>query len=972
MTHKKLNRIAAIGVFGATIAVYLMTLSSTVVFWDVGEFIAAAKLMQVPHPPGSPLFLYGARIAMMIPFAADQAVRAHAFSAVCSALGIMFTYLVIVRVIISFRGVPEKLVDRVTMYGSGIIGALSLAFNTTYWDNSIEAEVYGASMLFLTAIMWLAMRWQERADNEGNEKYIVLIAYVIGLSLGVHLLALLVVIPVLMIVFFRKWEYSSPWLFVGSSVFALVEIGILYWIFNGITESASGRSNQSLVPYVMGLIIACGGFAGFFYLHWNVTQSAASSEGSRSFSLGVLFALCALVTQFVIYPGIVKFLPGMMDGEWGGVRSEVIAYVPWIIIAALCYFVYDSYQKKRKVLHLALVSILLIFLGYTTYTGVLIRSNANPPMNENDPRNLAQLTSYLGREQYGNSPTFMPRRWSQEPHQQGIYTKYSSDMDYLVRYQLNHMFFRYIGWSYIGQAGDEQDAGVSWKDTLAIPFLLGLIGLWYQIKKDWKMALVFIAMFIILGPVLALYQNQQEPQPRERDYFYVGAMYVFSTWIAIGIVGLIDYFRQWMKSESSIAYTSYAAVGLFMLAVPVNMARINWQSHNRTGNYVAWDYSYNILQTCEKDAILFTNGDNDTFPLWYLQDVEGVRRDVRIVNLSLVNTPWYIQQMKDKPYYEEAQAVPISLTNAQIERIQPTAWEDRTMELPVPNEAIEKYGVTDSTVIHSGKITFTFKPTLNISGVKGIRVQDRMVQDIIFTNQWKRPIYFAVTVSPDSKIGLDDYLWFHGLAWRLEPRKVTDQDRSIDVNILEANLLHEPQGFSKTPQYGYKWRNIANPRVYFDENTSRLMINYRSAFIRLALYHANVTKNDAKALAALDRMELLIPRSKVPMGWELESDIASFYHRLHNDKKYDEMVAEIEPQCQSLIASGQVNMNSYYNPYRVLLEIYETRQEHAKALDLLKNLAAMYPNDPGLKQRIAEVQTQMGQQVSHSDSMTKN
>lgn len=897
MTHKKLNRIVAIGVFGVTLAVYLMTLSSTVVFWDVGEFIAAAKLMQVPHPPGSPLFLYWARIAMMIPFAADQAVRAHAFSAVCSALGIMFTYLVIVRVIMDFKGVPEKLVDGVTVYGSGIIGALSLAFNTTYWDNSIEAEVYGASMLFLTAIMWLAMRWQERADNEGNEKYIILIAYLIGLSLGVHLLALLAIFPVLMIVYFKKYEFSL------------------------------------------------NGFIKFGFL-----------------AAGVFF---------VVYPGIVKVLPGMMDGEWGGSKSEVIAYIPWIVILLLCYFVYDSYQKKRKMLHLALLSIVLIFLGYTTYTGVLIRSNANPPMNENDPSNLARLTSYLGREQYGNSPLFFPRRYSQEPHQQGIYTKYSSDMDFLIRYQLNHMFFRYIGWNYIGSAGDQQDAGVSAKDTFALPFLIGLVGLWYQIKKDWKMALVFISMFIIFGPVLALYQNQQEPQPRERDYFYVGAMYVFSVWIALGVVGLVDYIKQW-KSESSATMASYAAVAVFALAVPINLARINWVDHDRSGNFVAWDYSYNILQTCEKDAILFTNGDNDTFPLWYLQDVEGVRRDVRIVNLSLVNTPWYIQQMKNKPYYSEAKEVPISLTNAQIDRVQPMAWETRQLDLPVPKEAIERYGVTDSAVIHSGKITFTFKPTLDISGVKGIRVQDRMVQDIIFTNQWKRPIFFAVTVSPDSKIGLDDYLWFHGLAWRLEPRKVTDQDRSIDVNILEANLLHEPQGFSKTPQYGYKWRNIANPKVYFDENTSRLMINYRSAFIRLALYHANVTKDDAKALAALDRMEQLIPRSKVPMGWELESDIASFYHRLHNDKKYDEMVAEIEPQCQSLIASGQVNMNSYYNPYRVLLDIYETRQEHAKALDLLKNLAAMYPNDPGLKQRIAEVQTQMGQQVSHSDSMTKN
>jgi hypothetical protein len=898
MTHKKLNRIIAIGIFCVTFAVYLLTLSPTVVFWDVGEFIAASKLMQVPHPPGSPLFLYLTRIAMMIPFAADQAVRAHAFSALCSALGIMFTYLVIIRVIMDFKGTPEKMLDRVTVYGAGVIGALSLAFNTTYWDNAIEAEVYGVSMLFLTAIMWLAMRWQERADNEGNEKYIILIAYLIGLSLGVHLLALLAIFPVFMIIYFRKYEFSLN---------TFIKAGLL--------------------------------------------------------SAGVFF---------VVYPGIVKYLPGMMDGDWNGTKSDVIAYLPWIIIALICYFVYDSYQKKRKMVHVALVSVVLIFLGYTTYTGVLIRSNANPPMNENDPSNLAKLTSYLGREQYGNSPLIMPRRWSQEPHQQGIYTKYSSDMDYMMRYQLNHMFFRYVGWNYIGQAGAEQDSGVDWKDTLAIPFLLGLFGLWYQIKKDWKMGVVFIATFIILGPVLALYQNQQEPQPRERDYFYVGALYVFSLWIALGVVGLIDYVRQWLKSGSSATYASYAAVGFFALAVPVNLARINWVDHDRSGNFVAWDYSYNILQTCERDAILFTNGDNDTFPLWYLQDVEGVRRDVRIVNLSLVNTSWYIQQMKNRPYYAEASAVPISYSNAEIERIQPRAWESREMDLPVSKEAIEKYGVSDTAVVRTGKITYTFKPTLNVGNVKAIRVQDIMVHDIITTNQWKRPIYFAVTVSPDSKIGLDDYLWFHGLAWRLEPRRLPDQDRSLDPNILEANLYNEPQGFSNAPQYGYKWRNIANPKVYFDENTSRLMINYRSAFIRLALYHANVTKDNAKALSALDRMEQLIPRSKIQMGWELSSDIASFYHRLGDDQKFNEIAAEIEPQCESVISSGQVNMGSYYNPYRVLLEIYEIKKEYNKSLDLLKNLSAMYPDDPGLKQRIAEVQVQAGQQMSKTDSTPKN
>jgi len=318
------------------LVVYVLTLAPTVVFWDVGEFIAAAKMLQVPHPPGSPLFLLLTRMAMMIPFLADQAVRAHALSAVLSAFGVMFLYLVIVRVIVNFRGEPEAVVEKVGVYGGGVIGALSLAFGTTYWDNAIEAEVYGASMFFLSAIMWLVMRWRERSETEGNEKYLVLIAYLIGLSLGVHLLALLAIFPVLMVVYFQKYEYRM------------------------------------------------GSFVKF---------------------VGV-----AVVVFFVVYPGIVKYLPGMMDGEFAGQKSEAMKYVPWVIIAAACWGVYETYRKKQRVAHVALVSVVLIFLGYTTYTSVLIRSNAKPPMNENDPSTLERLTSYLGREQYGEAPLFLPRR----------------------------------------------------------------------------------------------------------------------------------------------------------------------------------------------------------------------------------------------------------------------------------------------------------------------------------------------------------------------------------------------------------------------------------------------------------------------------------------------------------------------------------------------------------------------------------
>jgi hypothetical protein len=897
MSHTKLNRIIALLVFAVSMAIYVITLSPTVVFWDVGEFIAAAKMMQVPHPPGSPLFLLLARVGMMIPVAADQAVRAHAVSALLSAAALMFMYLVIVRTIINFRGVPATLAERVTVLGSSVIGVLALAFSSTYWDNSIEAEVYGASMFFLTAILWLVMRWMDKSEEPGNEKYVLLIAYLIGLSLGVHLLSLLAIFPVLMIIYFKKYEFD----------------------FNSFVK----------------------------------------------------FSVVAVAIFFVVYPGIVKFLPEMMDGEWNGKQYTVLPYIPWLIIAAAVYGAYVSYKKKQKMLNLALLAGLLVFFGYTTYVSVLIRSNVNPPMNENDPSNLARLTSYLGREQYGNAPLFMPRRYSQEPHQQGIYTNYTSEMDFLWRYQLEHMFFRYVGWNFIGREGDVQDSGVSFKDFFGIPLLLGLLGLYYQFRRDWKMALVFIAAFVILGPILALYQNQQEPQPRERDYFYVGAYAVFALWIAVGITAVVDFVRKYLEEGTVGTYATIGVVALAAVFVPVRMVQVNFKDHDRSGNYVAWDYSYNTLQSCEKDAILFTNGDNDTFPLWYLQDVEGVRRDVRIVNLSLVNTSWYIRQMKAKPYYTEALAVPMSFSDAQIEELQPVQWEARPMDLPVPSDAVQKYGVSDTTIIKSGKITFTLPHSLQVGQVRAIRVQDIMVLDIIRTNRWKRPVCFAVTCAPDSKIGLDDYLWFQGLVWRLEPRRISQNDLGMNKEVIEKQMMYEREDFSTTPAFGYKFRNVNNPKVSFDENTSRLMVNYRAAFTRLALYYMNIEFNPKKGVEVLDRMEYTVPRSKIELPWEIQADIANLYFKFGQKDRFDEYSGELEERMTAMIKAGQANVNSYYNPYRILLDIYDARKDYRKSLDLLKELQMQFPNDAGLKQRIDMTQQQLASQQSASKDSAK-
>lgn len=876
MTDKMLNRGTAFSVFLISLVVYLMTLSRTVVFWDVGEFCAAAHLLQVPHPPGSPFFLLVARVVSMIPFHEDIAYRMHAISAVGGALGVMFLYLVSVKVIMRFRGKTESTIEKILVYGTSAIGAFSLAFGNTYWKNAIEAEVYGPSMLFVSFIIWLAMRWAERVDEPHNEKYLFLIAYLIGLSIGIHLLAVLTIFTVMLIVYFTKYEFSR-----------------------------------------------------------------------KTF---IRFGFITVIIFFAVYPGVVKWLPTMMKGE-----EKLLTYVPFLLIAAAAYGVYKTTQTNKKMLHIALVSFLLIIIGYSTYTMVIIRANVpDMPMNENNPSDLTRLVSYLNREQYGEAP-IVKRRYSNEPMHAATWQNYSSDMDFFLRYQINHMYFRYLLWNYVGAEGDEQDVGVNWRDTFGIPFLIGILGLYYHFRKDGKMALTCLVTFLAMGVILALYQNQQDPQPRERDYFYVGSFFIFSLWIAVGLIAIADFMKSKFRDERLYKFGAWGFLAVFLLVIPINLVRVNWYSHDRSGNYVAWDYSYNILQSCERDAIIFTNGDNDTFPLWYLQDVEGIRRDIRIVNLSLVNTPWYISQLKtQRPH--GAKKVPISFSEGRIEQLQPMQWEPKQVEIAVSREAFEKFSIRDAALVDRGKITFTVPNTIQFGNIKAIKVQDIIVWEIIRSNNWERPIYFAVTVSPDSKIGLDEYLWMDGLAWRLKPIKIPPGQVGLHADIMRANLMNEDVVPAKEPQYGYLFRGLDNPKIYFDDNVRRLTQNYRFSFIRLALHYQTVENKVDVAKNILARMEQVVPRSILSMDWRLMTDIMGIYQRLGDTKMFDEYSSEIERICLDLKNKGQTDFQSYYNPYRVLLDIYEWRRDYASALDILTQVESMFPNDPNIKSRKQQYQ----------------
>jgi hypothetical protein len=991
MNFKTIYRVIGLIVFLISLTVLYMTVQPSVSFWDCGEFIAAGYYLQVPHPPGAPFFLLLGRIFSLIPFAENIAFRVNMISVLSSALSVVLLYFIAVKLIENYKGKsPKNLVDALATYIAAAIGALSFSFSDTFWFSGVEAEVYAASTFFFALITYLMIIWNERADNKDNEKYILLIAYLIGLSTGIHLMSVLAIISVVMMIMFRKYVDDDEAL-KKSGFILLGHVAVVMIVAIGLWSSQTDSNPPTQEMYQafdskFKMIIA-----GISALIIGAFWKKLFNRNSIYMSL-----IIGGIALFVTYPGVVKHLPGLMNSIAG--NNITMEFLFLIILAGLLAFgIYYTIKEKKHTLHLTFMSFVFILLGFTTYTQVIIRANQNPPMNENEPNDFTELVSYLNREQYGDFPTFK-RRFASEPHQMGVYSNYSSDLDFWWRYHMNHMMTRYLLWNYGGRESWYQDAGPNiWpfnqvgnalgkvfnirfageaKDSLfGIPFLLGLIGIYFHFRKDWKMASIFMVLFIFMGYLTAFYQNQQQPQPRERDYFYVGAFFVYSIWIAIGIRGLIDLVVEKIKSASLSKAAVYGILALGVVLVPVRMLQANYYTHNRANNWVPWDYSYNLLQSCAPNAILFTNGDNDTFPLWYLQDVEGVRRDVRIANLSLLNTTWYIRQLKNlEPY--GAKKVAMRLSDVQIDQLRPIQWEPRDVTITVPpnfdklsmnyseqssrilleglapSAGFDEYEIKDSSVINQGFLTWRMNNTATYGGIKAVRVQDLMVKEIVEANNWQRPIYFAVTCSEDSKIGMADYLRMEGMALRFVPEKRTPGMEFINENILRKQVFEENPSYSKDYKPGFKFRGLNDPSIFFDDNHERLVQNYRNSYIRLALYYLNDGNQREKSIEALDEMDRKIPRSILKIDHRLLFDIGNLYHSAGAKEQYEIIAREVEVDAIKAMNENPTEVSSYYNPYRILLEIYENLGEFDKAVDVLTKLQDYYPNDQSIIMQI--------------------
>jgi len=976
MNTKTLNKILGGIVALITWIVFYKTVQPSVSFWDCGEVLAAANALQVPHPPGSPIFTLIGRIFAMLPIAENIGLRINLLSVTVSAFSAMLLYFSIVKIIENYNGREYKDVfQSLLTYLPAAIGALAFSFSHSFWFNGTESEIYATNTFVFTAIIYFGLLWNEKADNADSSKYIFIIAYLVGVSTALRMFGVLAITPVVMIIVFRKYvvdEEAAKKTGLIFLVHAAVLLVAAFIMWNNETNSTPPSPEEYQAFDTKFKIILIGLSAVIMGAFWKKLFNRNSIY---------IAIIIGVASKFIIYDGIFKKIPVILEAVAGD--SSTLAFILMVILlGALGYGIYYGYKNHKPLVHILSMCIFLVIIGYSSYTMIIVRAKQSPPLNENNPKNFTELVSYLNREQYGDFPTFK-RRFATEPNQFGVYTNYSSDLDFFWRYQMNHMMTRYILWSFGGRESWYQDAGPNiypfngignafgkafnlhfagdaHNSFFGIPFLIGLIGIFFHFRKDWKMASAVLLLFVFVSYLFAFYQNQQEPQPRERDKFYAAMCFVFSIWIGLGIKGLVELSTDKLKSAGKFA--SVAIIALGIVFVPARMLQANYLEHDRSQNWVPWDYAYNLLQSCAPNAILFTNGDNDTFPVWYLQDVEGIRRDVRVANLSLLNTPWYAEQLKNTEPYG-ATKVAFKMSDEEIESTKPMRWESQIISLPVSKEVYKQFGITDTAITNRGGIAWKMDPTVSFGDIKAVRFQDIMVKDIIEANQWKRPIYFAVTGSDDAKIGLTNYLRIEGMAMRLVPFPANSSTEFVDENLMKAQLLSDKVSASKEYKLGFNFRGINNPNIFLDENQERLMQNYRNAFIRTALYMQHHNEKQ-EAVAMLDRMEYLIPRKHIKMDYRLAFDIGNIYQDCGSYDKYKTLATDIEKEALIALEENPSDYTSYYNPYRLLLEMYDKTGQYQKAIDILNKVKVYVPNDPSIPAQIEKYNSMMAKGAS--------
>jgi hypothetical protein len=673
-------------------------------------------------------------------------------------------------------------------------------------------------------------------------------------------------------------------------------------------------------------------------------------------------AAYAFLLFLAVVPGVVSILPSFFGGELLGMKSSLFRFLPpLVILAALCG-IYECHRRRLEGFRMIIICFLFVVLGSSTSAVIFIRAQAHPPLNEANPSSLAQWASYTDREESANMPV-LNRRWSTEPEKQAFHKKYTSDLDYFLSYQTIHMYLRYLGWNEIGCEKTSADAGIRWRQFFLIPALFGLFGLYKLWRTQRPLASALTLLFFLSGLVLAWAQNQQGPQPREFDFLYGGSFLVFSIWIGIGISAAADLPRMLIANPQKQQSAVLGVLSFAFFFVPVHKFIVNYASANGSGSEVASDYAYNLLQSCEKNAILVTNGDNDTFPLWYLQSVDGVRQDVRIVNLTLLNTSWYALELKHDSS-SGARPVAFTSTDAELEDMQSVQFEPQVIEIPVDSAAVQScrgaFFPADSSVVNRNVLSFYMPNTIEQGTLKGLRPQDVFLLDIVRTSAFRRPIYFASSVPPNGMLGLRSHLQITGLAYKLVPYTAVQSWPDTAEQIIAANLFGTAPEFSKLPRGGFSWRGFRpGMNTLPDETVQMVVANYRSAFFLYAMQAANVQHDLEKASRILDRMEEVLPRRSVGMDYRIKYDLAAFYHSMHNRRRTDELLRELVDELKVTAGRRIPEPLSGYNPYIVLFTCYLELHQTKDAEGVIDLLRSVYGSRSGIEELIAEMRGQI-------------
>jgi tetratricopeptide (TPR) repeat protein len=1033
-TYKFLNNVFGWAAFLVASAVYLLTIEPSASFWDCGEFIVSAYKLEVGHPPGAPFFMLTANLfTQLAPDPGDVARMVNSMSAIFSGLTILFLFWTIThlaRKIIVKDGQAPTAAQIITILGSGLAGALAYTFSDTFWFSAAEGEVYAFSSLFTALVFWLILKWEDVADQPHADRWIVLIAYLMGLSIGVHLLNLLC-IPAIVLVYYYK-KFNNPTMkgtLVALAIsFAIIAL-MMYGVVQGLVEVCGLVEllfvNVLGMPYNSGVIAYIIILAGV--LGWSICETMRSEVKEVRMKIAFILSIVLLGIPFV------------GDGYWLGA----------LLIAALAFFMFRSRNTNIRMLNTILVSMLVIVVGYSSYALIMIRSSAATPMDQNSPKDIFTLRTYLAREQYGQVPLIygqtyvsevkyrregnycvpsskekspvwsriiktsenekdhyyvsayardyemeeklnmlFPRMHSTQPSHVEAYRAWADikgtpvryercgtsttvmkptfgeNLRFFFNYQLNFMYWRYFMWNFSGRQNDIQSRGEAlngnWISGIPVfdeprvgpsdglpydvahnkghnvyymlPLLLGIIGLFYQAysgKKGVEGFWVTFFLFFMTGIAIVLYLNQTPEQPRERDYAYAGSFYAFCIWIGFGVAGVAKILEKSIKAP---AVPAAAIASAACLLIPLQMASQNWDDHDRSNRYVARDYGQNYLESCEPDAIIFTNGDNDTFPLWYAQEVEGIRTDVRVCNTSYLQTDWYIDQMKRQTY--ESQALPISWERKDyvqgrrdIARIFPATqqavdlkvaldWvrsdDPRKKKLPdytqdidyIPSQTLV-YRIDSAAVVNSGTLSPKYQPymlkemTIDLQNKSTLGKQELMILDMLQTNNWQRPIYYAVTVPPDQFVRLDGHFQQTGMAYQIVPLDTKDSPLAINSEKMYDNVMNK-----------FKWGNVDKPGVYLDETIMRMCKSYRiHVFAPLARTLINEGENE-KALRVLDKAMEVLPPENVPMDYSAIY-IAEYYYLLGAKEK-----AEAIYDAIAQIATDNISWCFRLNPSR--------------------------------------------------------